>query len=65
MKQHTIEVTIDKDGNPSIEVEGLTGKSCLDATKDLENALGVVTNRTVKHDMHISTPTTKKTTIKH
>ena len=35
-----IEVFIDKDGKVRIEVRGLKGMSCLDLTKDLEEALG-------------------------
>ena len=35
-----IEVFIDKDGKVRIEVHGVKGMSCLDLTKDLEDALG-------------------------
>ena len=35
-----IEVFIDKDGQMRIEVRGVKGMSCLDLTKDLEEALG-------------------------
>ncbi len=35
-----IEVFIDKDGKVRIEVRGVKGMSCLDLTKDLEEALG-------------------------
>lgn len=35
-----IEVFIDKDGKVRIEVRGVKGMSCLDLTKDLEDALG-------------------------
>lgn len=35
-----IEVFIDKDGQVRIEVRGVKGMSCLDLTKDLEEALG-------------------------
>ena len=42
----TITVTIDKSGNPTIEVSGVTGASCTDLTKGLERALGVVAEQT-------------------
>lgn len=42
-----IEITIDPDGGISFEVKGATGKKCLDLTKDLEEALGVVVDRSM------------------
>lgn len=44
-QKHEIEIHIDDNGNVSFEVKGLKGKGCLGITKDLEEALGVVTNR--------------------
>lgn len=35
-----IQVIIDKNGDVHIEVHGVKGMSCLDLTKDLEEALG-------------------------
>lgn len=40
-----IDFTIDDNGNVSFEVKGLKGKKCLEVTKDIEEALGVVVNR--------------------
>jgi hypothetical protein len=40
MELQEIEVFIDKDGKVRIEVRGAKGMSCLDLTKDLEEALG-------------------------
>ena len=40
MELQEIEVVIDKDGKVRIEVRGVKGMSCLDLTKDLEEALG-------------------------
>ena len=40
MELQEIEVFIDKDGKVRIEVRGVKGMSCLDLTKDLEEALG-------------------------
>lgn len=49
----TIEVTIDKDGGVKIEAKGFTDASCLAATKDLEQALGVVDARNKKSEASI------------
>ena len=40
-----LNISIGPDGGIQIEVKGVQGKSCLDLTKDLEEALGVVTDR--------------------
>jgi hypothetical protein len=40
MEVQEIEVFIEKDGQVRIEVRGVKGMSCLDLTKDLEEALG-------------------------
>ena len=40
-----IEFSIDKDGNISFEVKGIKGPDCLEETKDIEEALGKVTDR--------------------
>jgi hypothetical protein len=37
---HEVRVSIDKDGNVSLQVNGIKGTSCLDVTKALEEALG-------------------------
>ncbi len=39
----TIEVVIDAQGNPTVSVKGVAGKSCKDLTKGIEAALGTVT----------------------
>ncbi|MDC7224759.1 MAG: DUF2997 domain-containing protein [Spirochaetales bacterium] len=44
-EKQEMEITIDKDGQVQIHVQGVDGKSCLELTKDLEEALGVVTTR--------------------
>lgn len=36
-------VTVDALGSTEVETKGFTGKSCADATKELEAALGKVT----------------------
>ena len=40
-----MEITIGKDGKVQIHVQGVDGISCMELTKDLEEALGVVTAR--------------------
>ena len=43
-----IVVTIDQDGNPSIEAFGFTNGACRKETAEIEEALGTVTKRKVK-----------------
>jgi hypothetical protein len=40
MDLEEIEVIIDKDGQVQIQVRGVNGTTCLDLTRDLEEALG-------------------------
>ena len=39
----TVEVEVDPQGNVTIEVSGVVGNSCHALTRDVENALGKVT----------------------
>lgn len=49
---HTITVDIDLDAGVTIDVQGKKGKSCLDITKGIEDALGASDiNRKPKPDM--------------
>ena len=50
MEEHI--VTIGTDGTVQIEVNGVKGKACTDATKLLEKALGKVTKDTPTSDMY-------------
>ena len=43
--KHEIKIDIDDDGNVSFEVKGAKGKKCLEITKELEEALGMVVSR--------------------
>ena len=53
MKMEEMEITIDADGNVSMQVRGVTGKSCLELTKPLEEALGAeVENRTMTSEYY-------------
>lgn len=47
-KKDELEISITSDGNVSISVIGAKGKKCLDLTKDLEEALGIVSQRDTK-----------------
>jgi hypothetical protein len=44
-EKYEIEFTIADDGKVSFEVKGLKGKRCLEVTKEIEQALGIVVNR--------------------
>jgi len=55
MEVQEIDVFIEKDGQVRIEVQGVKGMSCLDLTKDLEDALGgQVEEREMTHEAHES-----------
>ncbi len=47
-----LEIKIDKDGNVTIKVVDGQGERCLDLTKDLEEALGLVTDRQLTPDYY-------------
>ena len=47
-----LEIKIDKDGNVTIKVVDGDGERCLDLTKDLEEALGLVTDRQLTSDYY-------------
>ncbi len=47
-RQNELEISINPDGEVSIKVIASKGKKCLDLTKDLEEALGIVTQRETK-----------------
>lgn len=44
-EKQELEITINKKGDVQIHVQGVDGKSCLEMTKELEEALGIVTLR--------------------
>ncbi len=44
-QKHEIQIEIGDNGEISFLVKGLKGKACLEVTKDLEEALGIVKNR--------------------
>ena len=56
MPQKTLRFKIHQDGRVEETVEGFTGNSCNDATKNLEDALGKVTVKNKTSDAFISNP---------
>ena len=47
-----LEITIDADGNVQIKVIGGDGSSCVELTKELEEALGLVDKRTLTEEYY-------------
>jgi len=56
-------VKTDKDGNVSIEAFGFADGECKKATKEIENALGVVSSRKMK-DPHVEETVGKTVKVK-
>tara|TARA_Y100000766_G_C18417357_1_gene370332 strand:- start:277 stop:492 length:216 start_codon:yes stop_codon:yes gene_type:complete len=54
MPQKTLRFKIHQDGRVEETVEGFTGDSCNEATKNLEDALGEVTVKNKRSDAFIS-----------
>jgi hypothetical protein len=48
MTQKRIEITVNSEGAVSIKAAGFAGRSCKDATRDLERALGVAGRETLQ-----------------
>jgi hypothetical protein len=46
MEMQELEITIDKNGRMMVAVRGVKGDGCLALTKNLENAVGTVEERT-------------------
>ena len=51
-KQPTIEVSVSPAGEITVEAEGYTGSTCEEATRFLEEALGLAGNRTRKAEFY-------------
>jgi hypothetical protein len=51
-REQEIEVVVGPDGEVTINVRGGSGKSCLDATKFLEEGLGLVGRRNLLPEYH-------------
>ena len=54
MPQRTLRFKIHQDGRVEETIEGFTGNSCIEATKNLENTLGKVTVKNKTSDAFIS-----------
>ena len=52
MAEKTIEITVDEHGQVKIEASGFAGGACLKETASIEEALGKVSKRTSKAEMH-------------
>ena len=50
--EHTIEITVMPDGGTRIEAKGFSGAGCVDATRQLEQALGIARQRQLTSDYH-------------
>ena len=59
MKQ--IKITIEENGDTVVEAIGFKGKSCQDATKQIEQALGSVQKSTKKPEFYIQATGTVNT----
>lgn len=54
----TVTVHVAKSGEVRIETSGFTGSECTKATKELEESLGTVTDRTMKPEAQITNTST-------
>jgi len=50
-----IEITVSTTGDVEIEVDGVSGNSCMELTREIEHALGKMTQKTAKPAMNQST----------
>ena len=57
MTQKRIEIVVNPEGAVSIKTVGFSGSSCKDATRDLENALGVAGRETLQPEYFNQTST--------
>ena len=56
MAQQKLKFTIRQDGTVTEEVIGIIGDSCQDLTKQIEEALGEVSNREEKPEYYLAQP---------
>jgi hypothetical protein len=55
MEMQELEITIDKDGRMMVTVRGVQGEGCMALTKNLENAVGTVEERTCTAEFYEQT----------
>ena len=65
MPQKTLRFKIHQDGRGEETVEGFTGNSCSEATKNLEDALGKVTVKSKTSDAFISNQNATSKQLNH
>ena len=65
MPQKTLRFKIYQDGRVDETVEGFTGNSCNEATKNLEESLGKVTVKNKSSDAFISNQSENSTQLKN
>ena len=58
-----IDFTIDEEGNVSIEVKGVAGADCEKLTREIEEALGIVSERSRTSEYYIPTTQTEKISL--
>ena len=59
MKEKTVTIEIDEQGNSSIDLEGFHGKGCSDVAKHFQSS-DAVKNMRNKPEFYIQTPTGKR-----
>lgn len=52
MEMQELEITIDNEGNVKVEVSGIRGEGCRALTKNIENAVGEIRERTCTADYY-------------
>ncbi len=52
MEMQELEITISNDGQVQIGVKGVGGQNCVDMTRDLEEKIGSVTERSFTHEYY-------------
>ena len=62
--RHDLHITIDEDGEVSIEVKGVDGPQCVLMTRELEAELGIVREQ-VKHSEYYKEEATGEVNVDH
>lgn len=56
----TLKITIGEDGDAEVDVDGFDGRECLDATRDIEEAIGAVEDRNRKPSYYRKTDASRQ-----
>jgi len=62
-KRREIQFKIDDEGNVSIEVKGVSGPECERITREIEEAIGIVSTRDRTSEYYIPAETTEKISL--